>query len=66
MCLARVRAHACSREHGFLLDVDGSYTTVDVPGAFGTTAFRIKDSAEIVGQYVVGTRSHGFLARPVP
>jgi hypothetical protein len=34
-----------SGSHGFLLDVDGSYTTVDVPGATSTDAHGINDTA---------------------
>ena len=53
--------------HGFLLDVDGTYTTLDVPGSTDTFASGINDGGEIVGYYTdfLGM-SHGFLATPVP
>jgi hypothetical protein len=49
--------------HGFLLD-QGSYSTLDVPGATYTLASAISDSGQIVGYYFDtsgGTR--GFLLR---
>jgi probable HAF family extracellular repeat protein len=47
--------------HGFLLDVDGSYTTLDVPGA-DTEADGINDAGQIVGQYGDEFGDyHGFL-----
>ena len=53
--------------HGFLLDVDGTYTTLDVPGSTDTFASGINASGQIVGYYAVSVnRSHGFLATPVP
>ena len=51
--------------HGYLLDVDGSYTTLDVPGAddnANTSAQGINDAGQIVGWYIdVALTSHGFL-----
>jgi hypothetical protein len=49
---------------GFLLDVDGSYTTFDVPGANQTHG--INDAGQIVGWYGDGGGYHGFLATPAP
>jgi probable HAF family extracellular repeat protein len=48
--------------HGFFLDVGGSFTTIDVPGATSTSAFGINDSGQIMGIFfdTTGT-SHGFL-----
>jgi len=36
------------------------FTLIDYPGATHTYAFGINDSGQIVGQYEVGGRSHGF------
>ena len=52
--------------HSFLLDVDGSYTTLDVPGVTGTQAWGINDNGQVVGQAAADGRNHGFLATPVP
>ena len=49
--------------HGFLLDKDGSFTSVDVPGASSSAALSINSQGEIVGTYAVGGTTHGFLAR---
>lgn len=47
--------------HGFLLD-EGTFTTVDVPGAVGTQAGGIDRRSEIVGFFIDGTGAlHGFL-----
>jgi len=51
--------------HGFLLD-QGSYTTLDVPGAFWSSAEGINDAGQIVGVYFDAGGTHGFLATPVP
>ena len=55
-----------SGTHGFLLDVNGSYTTLDVPGAIATDPFGINDVGQIVGNYwyPVPEANHGFLATP--
>jgi uncharacterized membrane protein len=45
------------RFYGFLRDVDGSYTTLDVPGSHDTFALGINGSGQIVGGY----NGHGFL-----
>ena len=37
--------------HGFLLDIDGSYTTIDPPGSTYTDANGINDASQIVGEY---------------
>jgi hypothetical protein len=52
--------------HGFVLDTDGSFTAIDVPGASGTFAYGINDSGQIVGYFHDGVRDVGFLASPVP
>jgi uncharacterized membrane protein len=47
--------------HGFFRDVDGSTTTIDVPGGISTDAYGINDVGQIVG--VVGDDSdfhYGF------
>jgi uncharacterized membrane protein len=54
-----------STNHGFLLD-QGIYTTIDVPGAYSTSAYGINDSGQIVGSYSDAFGTHGFLATPVP
>jgi len=51
--------------HGFL-DITGSFTTIDVPGAIDTVAKGINDNGQIVGFYDDSTGEHGFLATPVP
>jgi hypothetical protein len=48
--------------HGFLLH-EGTFTTIDVPGASSTLAFGINPRDDIVGQYSAGGTNHGFLAR---
>jgi uncharacterized membrane protein len=40
---------------------DGTFTTIEVPGALSTTAFDINDHGEIVGQYKGSdAKFHGF------
>jgi probable HAF family extracellular repeat protein len=52
---------AGSTSHGFLLE-QGSYTTLDVPGALYTYASGINASGQIVGTYYdAAKRIHGFL-----
>jgi hypothetical protein len=53
--------------HGFLLDVDGSYTTFNVPfNATETIPFGINDAGQIVGRYYIGLDAFlGFLATPL-
>jgi probable HAF family extracellular repeat protein len=38
-----------------------TFTPIDVPGAFGTNAFGINPSGQIVGRYDDSTGVHGFL-----
>ena len=53
--------HAGSTTHGFLLD-QGTYTTLDVPGALHTYANGINASGQIVGTYYdAAKRIHGSL-----
>jgi probable HAF family extracellular repeat protein len=47
--------------HGFLRVVDGSYTTLDVPGAIETVAQGVNDTGLIVGLY---NSARSFLATP--
>jgi uncharacterized membrane protein len=49
-----------SAGHSFLLD-NGSYTTLNVPGAIDTLAFGINDSGQIVGWYIDAAGAYGFL-----
>jgi len=50
--------------HGFLLS-NGTYTTIDVPGAVVTNAFGINNAGQIVGYYIDASGvAHGFLATP--
>jgi probable HAF family extracellular repeat protein len=50
--------------HGFL-DIGGSFTQLDVPGAISTTALGINDAAQIVVWFSDSAyRTHGFLATP--
>jgi uncharacterized membrane protein len=46
--------------HGFLLS-KGTFTTIDFPGALGTTARGMNPKGEIVGFYLNETGFHGFL-----
>ena len=48
---------------GFLLDT-GTFTTIDFPGAAGTTALGINARGQIVGMYVTQDTGaeHGFVA----
>jgi hypothetical protein len=44
------------------LDIDGSYTTLDVPGATNSDAYGVNDAGQLVGEYRdFGSASHGFL-----
>jgi hypothetical protein len=55
----------CGRD-GFL-DVNGIFTTIDVPGYDYTALTGINDKGQIVGFYVDSANvEHGFLATPVP
>lgn len=45
----------------FLLLRHGKLVTFTAPGSTNTTAFGINNSDEIVGSYVVGTATHGFV-----
>jgi hypothetical protein len=47
------------QQHGFLRDADGTFTTIDVPGAFTTHAAGIDDEGTVVGWYFT-------LPSPVP
>jgi len=55
-----------SPTHGFLLS-DGTYTTIDVPGASQTIANGINNEGYIVGYYIdADGHQHGFVAAPAP
>ena len=47
--------------HGFVL-AEGSYTTLDVPGALNTFAYGINNLDQVVG----GSGAGGFLGTPAP
>jgi hypothetical protein len=48
--------------HGFVRNRDGSFSSIDVPGALGTYAFGINSAGEIVGFYVDSSGvGHGFV-----
>jgi hypothetical protein len=50
---------------GFLRNADGTFTTLDVPGATGDTrATAINNNGDITGYFYDGTGAHGFLAIP--
>jgi probable HAF family extracellular repeat protein len=51
---------ANGNQHGFLYG-NGSYSTLDYPGAFATVAQGINDAGQIVGAYADGVGTHGFL-----
>ena len=70
-CLEGTIPTLCNRTglHGFLVS-QGTFTTVDVPGASSTAAFAINSDGDIVGDYstttgpcaaVPGAGCHGFL-----
>jgi uncharacterized membrane protein len=40
---------------------DGTFTTIDMPGATATVAFAINDEGVIVGRYASAGRTHGFV-----
>ena len=46
--------------HGFVL-ADGTYTTIDVPGASYTNATGVNASGQIVGRYTLDGVTHGYL-----
>ena len=46
--------------HGFRL-ADGTYTTIDVPGASYTNATRINASGQIAGRYILDSVTHAYL-----
>jgi uncharacterized membrane protein len=46
--------------HGFLL-ADGTYTTIDVPGASYTNATGSNASGQVVGRYTLDGVTHGYL-----
>ena len=47
--------------HGFHRDPAGTFTTIDLPGAFFTAAGDINNSGEIVGSVSDATGFHGYL-----
>jgi probable HAF family extracellular repeat protein len=48
--------------HGFLLDIDGSFTAIDAPGSRGTYPSSINDAGQIVGEFDDSSLvSHGFV-----
>jgi probable HAF family extracellular repeat protein len=51
---------AQGKEHGFLYS-QGSYSTVDYPGALASEALGINDAGQIVGTYLDSAGTHGFL-----
>src|SRR5262245_60652319 len=56
---------AIAQSHGFL-DINGTFTTIDVPDADSTFANAINDAGHIVGQFtnrsgLNGFGKHGFL-----
>jgi probable HAF family extracellular repeat protein len=57
------RFRSGTTDHGYLL-CEGSYTTIDFPGAAATSGHRINDSREIVGFYIDSSgHTHGYLLR---
>jgi probable HAF family extracellular repeat protein len=48
-------------EHGYLLDTDGSYTTIDLPGSTDTWVYGINNVGQIVGTFYDSQTTHGFL-----
>jgi len=52
---------ATAKTHAFVLR-RGTFTTIDVPGAVATFGRGINARGDIVGNYIDGTGTHGFLA----
>jgi len=50
-------------DQGFL-DTNGTFTTMDVPGASSTDAFGVYSAGAIVGAYSENGSTYGFLATP--
>ena len=51
--------------HGFLRNLDGTYTTIDYPGATFTNASGINARGDIVGRWTdAGGKNHGYLLTP--
>ena len=48
--------------HGFLVDADWQFTTIDVPGAAITRTLGINSGGDVVGAYVAGGITHGYIA----
>jgi hypothetical protein len=55
------------RQHGFLRERDGSFTTIDppTPGSFRTFAYSINNKGDIVGSFFDGVEpgTHGFVRK---
>ncbi len=50
--------------HGFVYS-NGTFMTLDVPGAIDTQAISINDSGQVAGHYYDGSRNYGFIATPI-
>jgi hypothetical protein len=50
-------------QHGFLYE-NGTYLTVDAPGAFSTVITSVNDAGQIAGYYYNSTGIHDFTADP--
>src|SRR5271166_5598132 len=48
-------------EHGFIRAADGTFTTVDVPGAMGTQITTVNSLGLVAGFYYLATTTPGFL-----
>ena len=53
---------ADKKVHGFLVDADWQFTTIDVSGATITRALGINSGGDVVGAYVAGGITHGYIA----
>lgn len=63
-CLKHLSQLGAKSAHGFLLR-SGVFTSIDFPGAAGTTAFDISNNDEIIGAYSdSAARVHGYLRTP--
>lgn len=50
--------------HGFIRNIDGLLTPVDIPGSLGTSIYDINNVGELAGSYVDSSgRQHGFVYR---
>ena len=55
-----VYTDSAGNSHGFI-DINGSISTINGPGATNTSINGINEAGEIVGSYISGSQTHGFV-----